>query len=180
VKLPVLSPAGAAFVGAFEGFEAVCYDDGGRPGSGNCTIGYGHLVHYGPTSDVDRRRWGAITRAQAARLLQRDAHTALYGIERHVTIRLTQNEVDALCSFAYNCGADALAGGVGEAVNSKPRIPTPSRLARWRARVAAALARWDHAGGVELAGLKRRRQAEAVLFATGRYTLRQHNPYANA
>lgn len=40
-----LSPPGAKFIGALEGFRAECYDGG--PGKGNCTIGIGHLVHYG-------------------------------------------------------------------------------------------------------------------------------------
>lgn len=180
---PTLSPEGAGFIGAFEGFSPTCYDDGGRPGLGNCTIGYGHLVHYGPTTPADRRKWGNLTRPQAARLLAADAHTALLGVERHITVPLTRAQVDALCSFAYNCGPEALAGAVAAAVNSKPARPWPLNLAplkAWHARVAAALEPWDHAAGQLLPGLWRRRHAEAVLFAHRLYTTKQGNPFANA
>lgn len=180
----VLPVEGAAFIGAFEGFRGECYDDGGAPGVGNCTIGYGHLVHYGPTTAADRRKWGALTRAQALRLLQADAHTALMGIERHITIKLTKGQLVALCSFAFNCGPDALAGDVGRAVNSKPRgLRWPGNripLQAWHNRVERALLEWDHAGGTVNKGLERRRRAEAFCFATGRTTRATGNPYANS
>lgn len=178
MKTVSLSLEGAAFIGAFEGFVPTCYDDGSHAGAGNCTIGFGHLVHYGPTTTTDRRKWGSLTRAQAAALLQHDAQAALLGIERHVTVALTAAQRDALCSFAYNCGAEALAGSVGAAVNSKPRRWRRTAIAAWHRRVAATLAQWDHAGGAVNPGLLRRRRAEAVLFATGAYT-RPRNPFAN-
>lgn len=177
---PKLTSQGAEFIGAFEGFVAAPYNDAGTPP--NATIGFGHLLHRGPVTQADRRRWGTITRAQAARLLQADAHAALLGIERHIAIALRPAQVAALCSFAYNCGADSLAGNVGRAVNAKPKLwqRTPARMRAWKQQVAAAMGEWDHAGGAVLEGLRDRRRAEAVLFATGRYTRAAGNPYAHA
>lgn len=175
---PVLSREGAEFIGAFEGFRDVPYNDAGD----NATIGFGHLLHYGPVTDTDRRKWGSITRAQAARLLQHDARVALMAVERYVHVALDHAQVDALCSFAYNCGADALspAHNVYAAVNTKPLLWLPARARRtWYQGIAAALLEWDHVGDQVEPGLERRRRAEAWLFATSIYT-RPHNPYANA
>lgn len=179
-RLPKLTREGAGFVCAFEGFVATCYDDGGRPGVGNCTIGYGHLVHYGPTTEADRRRWGSLSRAQGQRLFIEDARPALYAIERTIRVALTPAQIAALVSFTYNCGAGALEGAVAAAVNAKPHRWSRFALRLWHARVAAALAPWDHVGGTVNPGLHRRRQAEAVAFATGALTHAGGNPYANA
>lgn len=176
-RLHPFSQLGASFVGAFEGFRAEPYNDA----AGHATIGYGHLIAYASVDAAIREKWGTITRAQGIELLQRDAHVALAGVREYVRVALTQAQTDALVSFAYNCGPGALAGVVGNAVNSKPRAWLPaSRRVAWHRRVTDALMLWDHAGGVVLAGLERRRLAEARLFETGRYTRAAGNPYANA
>lgn len=173
-----LTAKGAAFVGAFEGFSATVYNDNrSDPTRGNATIGYGHLIHYGPPTDADRRKWGAITRAQATTILQADARLAMMGVERHITIRLWPWQRDALCSFAFNCGPEALAGNVARAVNAKPGAPW--KRAAWRSSVRSSLLAWDHVGSQVSPGLRRRRQAEGALFTSGRY-VRPGNPYANA
>lgn len=174
-----LSAKGAAFIGAFEGFRAQCYDDA----AGNCTIGYGHLVHAGPTTAADRAKWGTISRAQAARLLQADAARAAEAVRDKIHVPLRQGQFDALVSLAYNCGAGVM-GGIADVINSRPRYvyprPTQHRLAEYRARVQSTLLAYDHAGDEELAGLTRRRNAEFVLFDTGHYTRKAGNSYANA
>lgn len=174
-----LSSKGAAFIGAFEGFRAQCYDDA----AGNCTIGFGHLIHAGRTMAADRAKWGTITRARGLELLQADAANAAAAVREHVHVPLKQGQFDALVSLAYNCGTGVIAG-VAIAINSRPRYvypkPTEDGLASYRARVESTLLAYDHAGGVELPGLKRRRHAEFVLFDTGHYTQAAGNSYANA
>lgn len=174
-----LSAKGAAFIGAFEGFRGQCYDDA----AGNCTIGYGHLVHAGRTTNADRAKWGTITRAKAVELLQVDAENAAAAVREHIHVPLQQGQFDALVSLAYNCGP-AVIPGVAIVINSRPRYlypqPTQNGLAAWRSRVKSTLLAYDHAGGVELAGLKRRREAEFVLFDAGHYTRAAGNSYANA
>lgn len=174
-----LSAKGAAFIGAFEGFRAQCYDDA----AGNCTIGYGHLIHAGRTTAADRARWGTISRDRAAELLQADAARAADAVREHVHVPLRQAQFDALVSLAYNCGTGVVPG-VALAINARPRYlfprPTQEALAAWRARVKSTLLAYCHAGGVELPGLLRRRNAEFVLFDTGHYTKAAGNRYANS
>lgn len=161
-----LSTAGAEFIGSLEGFRAECYDDGG-PGTGNCTIGIGHLVHFGPTNGADRKHWGAITRAHALALLQADAHReGVVAIQQNVHVPLTQPQIDALISLCFNTGPGALAAGhaVATAVNSKPKVWNPMAMRAWRQRVGAAFLEWAHPS--VLIG---RRQKEIDLYCTGKY-----------
>lgn len=169
-----LSSAGAAFVLAWEGFVDQCYDDS----RGNCTIGVGHLVHSGPTTSHDREHWGKISRGHAVALLQADAHrTGIEPISKSIKVKLTQAQVDALMSLCFNCGGGAVQPGhaVATAVNSKPRRWNVLAMRAWRQRVTDAIMQWAHPPE-----LKRRRESEAHLFRTGKYTKATGNPYANA
>lgn len=170
-----LSSKGAAFIGAFEGFRGDCYDDA----AGNCTIGFGHLIHTGHTTAADRAKWGTISRLHAAELLQADAANAAAAVREHIHIPLQQAQFDALVSLAYNCGTGVVPG-VADVINARTRYAHRDQLPAWRTRVRSTLLAYDHAGGVELAGLKRRREAEYVLFTTGHYTQAAGNTYANA
>jgi len=171
---PVLSPEGAAFIGAWEGFIEHCYDDS----RGNCTVGIGHLVHMGATTQADRDHWGTLSLPHAIALLQADAHrNGLDALEASVTVQLTQGQVNALVSLCFNCGPGALASGhaVATAVNSKPARWNPLDMKAWRTRVSDAIMLWANPPE-----LTRRRQSEAFLFRTGKYTKATGNPHANA
>lgn len=146
-----LSSKGAAFIGAFEGFRSQCYDDA----VGNCTIGFGHLIHAGRTMAADRAKWGTITRARGLELLQADAANAAAAVREHVHVPLKQGQFDALVSLAYNCGTGALGGG----------IRTAMRVGRFDL-VPATILKYDKAGGHVLAGLTRRRRAEVALWVS--------------
>jgi lysozyme len=151
-----VSDAGVRFIARFEGFRAELYDDP----AGNCTIGYGHLVHLGPTDGSEPTDLQAgISRARALRLLRADAEGAAGAVRSRVTVPLSQCQFDALVSFAYNVGAGAFAGS------------TLLRLLNGGAydAVPAQLARWTKAGGRTLPGLARRRAAEGALFAHSAY-----------
>ncbi len=71
-----------------------------------------------------------------------------------VKVPLTANQLGALTSFAYNLGSGALASS------------TLLKLlnAGDYAGAAAQFARWNKARGKTLAGLTKRRAAEAALF----------------
>jgi lysozyme len=150
--MPQLSARGAQFIGRFEGFRAAPYNDA----VGNATIGFGHLIRYGHVTAHDIAEWGTLTEAEGIDLLERDAAAALAAVGQHITRPLAQHELDALTSFAFNCGGAALAGSVGTAVSAH-QDPT------------GALEQWDHAGHTVLEGLLTRRKAEARLFTTGDY-----------
>ncbi len=147
-----LSARGAHFIGRFEGWRDKPYNDAAN----HATIGFGHLIHYGPVTPHDVAEWGTITMDHGIQLLQSDASVAEAAIDQHITRQLAQCQRDALASFAFNCGGGALAGSVGAAVNAG-HDPT------------AALEQWDQAGHKVLQGLLNRRKAEAHLFMTGDY-----------
>jgi lysozyme len=72
-----------------------------------------------------------------------------------VGVELTQNEYDALVSLCYNIGS-------GNFVSST--LVKMLKAGEPKSEVAKQFLRWDKAGGKPLAGLTRRRNAEAELF----------------
>ena len=151
-----LSLRGAAFIAQFEGFVPHLYNDP----VGHCTIGCGHLVHRGAIngSEPDEFKRG-ITRERAVELLQQDAATAAGEIARSVKVDLSQQQFDALVSFAFNVGTGAF------------RESTLLKLLNGAdyASVPAQLNRWTKASGQTLPGLVTRRKAEGALFSSGKY-----------
>ena len=139
----VTSPTGRAMIAGFEGLRLTAYQDI----VGVWTIGYGHT---GP----DVKPGLAITRQQADQLLVNDLARFERGVNALVTVRLNQNQFDALVSFSYNLGLSSLQGS------------TLLRLLNAGNFQAAAdqFPRWNRAGGKEVAGLTRRRAEERKLF----------------
>lgn len=111
------------------------------------TIGYGHTgpdVHEGLV-------W---TQQQADAALMKDIFWATRVVNALVTASLTQNEFDALVDFVFNVG-------VGNFKNST----LLSLLNKGDFEGAAAeFTKWSHLGGVQVAGLLRRRLAETQEF----------------
>ena len=66
--------------------------------------------------------------------------------------QLSQNQFDALCSLVFNIGCGAFQGS------------TLLRKLKAGETAASEFLRWNKAGGVELKGLTRRREAEMRLF----------------
>jgi lysozyme len=111
------------------------------------TIGWGSTgpdIHIGLT-------W---TQAQADNRLHVDLMRVGVAVDRLVNHKANQNQFDALCDFAYNLGAHALAESTLLAFHLAGRYD----------KAALEFPKWDHAHGVELAGLKRRRLAEQALY----------------
>lgn len=143
------SEHGIQFIASFEGFRAKAYQDSG----GVLTVGYGHTgtdVHIGLV----------ITHDRALALLAKDVMSA----ERDVSAaigklrwKFSQHAFDALVSFVFNCGAGTL----------DPSRSLGRALRRGLGFVPAAMALYvKDAQGHTLLGLKRRRDAEGVLFVT--------------
>ena len=114
------------------------------------TIGYGHT---GPDVKMGLR----ITQQEADDLLIGDLIHAEDDIARLVKVPLTENEHGALVSFVFNLGGSNLAKSTLLKLLNQMRY----------ADAAEEFLRWDFAGGVRLAGLTRRRQAERDLFKNG-------------
>jgi len=93
-----ISLRGLAHIKGWEGFKSSVYlDVAGLP-----TIGYGHLIK-------PHERFTTITEAQAGALLAKDVTSAESAVNKYVKVPLTQNQFDALVSFAFNVGNGAFA-----------------------------------------------------------------------
>jgi lysozyme len=151
-----LSTKGAAFIAHFEGLKTNLYNDP----VGHCTIGCGHLVHRGPINGSESEEFKrGITRERAFQLLQEDASTAAHEIAGSVKVRLSQPQVDALISFAFNVGNGAFRDStLLKLLNQGDYDSVPAQLDRW-----------TKASGKTLPGLVRRRKAEGALFHAGTY-----------
>ena len=134
---------GLAMTEQFEGCKLTAYQDQ----VGVWTIGYGHT---GP--EVVKGR--TITIEEAQDLLAMDIRTAATFVNNVVAVALSQEEFDALVDFAFNLGRGRLEGST---------LLHELNAGNFTA-AAAQFEVWDRAGGAVVAGLLRRRQAEAALF----------------
>ena len=128
------------------------------------TIGWGHAISVGgsflkgPGSKAQAFALypGGLTMDQAEALLRADLMETCRDVEAAVTVPITDNQFAALVSFTFNLGIGNL------------KKSTLLRLVNAGDFVNAAqeFKKWNKAGGKELAGLTRRRTAEATLFQT--------------
>jgi len=140
------SATGLALTEQFEGCRLAAYQDQ----VGVWTIGYGH-------TGADVTPGLTITPAQAQAMLLKDVGSAVDCVNNSVQVKLTQAEFDALVDFVFNVGAGAFKSSrMLRALNAGDF-----------AGAASQFVLWDHAGGVAVPGLLRRRQAEAALFSSG-------------
>ena len=143
------SKNGAYLTESFEGLRLTAYPD---PGTGGdpWTIGYGHTgpdVHPGLT----------ITQEQAEEFLMQDVKKAAAAVNAKVTGGITHEDFDALVDFVFNVGAGNFAAStLLKKVNSGDIHGA-----------AAEFEKWDMAAGKHMAGLLRRRHAEAEEFLSG-------------
>lgn len=142
---------GLALIKEFEGCKLTSYLDGG----GVWTIGWGHTG-----TDVEEGQ--TITQDRADELLLLDLQTAVQGVNDLVKVPLTQNEFDALVSFAYNVGtdidADTKAEGLGDSTLLRKLNDSDYDGA------AREFPKWNKDNGQVVPGLSRRRMAEKALF----------------
>ena len=96
-----ISQQGINFLIAREGMITHPYNDS----KGFATIGVGHLLHKSKVTGADRRAWTRFTKNDAKKLLMKDLkETFEPKIRALVKVPLSQNEYDAICSFAFNIG----------------------------------------------------------------------------
>jgi lysozyme len=140
----VISVRGLALLKQSEGFCSRPYKDA----AGYPTVGYGHKIRTGETFP------DALTMADAELMLEADLLYVYAVIKRLVTVPLTQGQFDALVDFVYNLGGGRLADST---------LLRDLNAGNYDA-AADQLERWDHAGGIELPGLQKRRAAEFTLW----------------
>jgi len=141
---------GLKLIKEFEGCKLKAY----QCPAGVWTIGIGS-THYGDGTPVTKNRTlpneGAAMALLAATIGQYEKAVNATGVE------LTQNEYDALVCLCYNIGAGNF---------FKSTLVKMLKAGDDKAEIVKQFLRWDKAGGKPLAGLTRRRNAEAELFLT--------------
>jgi GH24 family phage-related lysozyme (muramidase) len=144
-----ISPAGFALIQEFEGF---CAEPRQMP-DGNWAVGYGH-VRVGEKGE-------AVNEAEAAALLTMDVAPAEALVNAAVDHPLTQNQFDALVSFAFSVGERAFeTSQVLRRVNSGELVAAACAMDAWR--------KSDVSGELVIVDvLIRRRAAEKALFLKG-------------
>jgi lysozyme len=96
-----------------------------------------------------------ISLATAKWMLKETADKFATDVDKLIKSKLTQNQFNALVSFAFNLGVTALnKSTLLKKVNINPNDPT----------IAAEFAKWNKAGGKVLNGLTKRRAKEAKLY----------------
>ena len=131
----------------FEGWDEKPYKDS----VGKWTIGIGFATWGGsPVTEMTK----PITRQQGEDYLAKLLTALQAKIDNAVTAPLNENQNAALLSFCYNLGFYAFLGSAMFKMIQKMNY----------AGASEEFPKWCHAGGVELAGLKRRREAEKELF----------------
>lgn len=138
------SPAGFKLTEQFEGLSLKAYQDV----AGVWTNGYGNTHGVVPGS--------TITLQQATNDLASNIEGSEYVVNTVVKVPLTQNQFDALVDFVFNLGS------------SNFQSSTLLRLLNSGNYSGASgqFPLWNHAGGVVVEGLTRRRLAEQALFQT--------------
>jgi lysozyme len=135
----------------FEGEVLHPYDDG----TGTWSLGFGSIWDWRndpptrvtpdtpPIDDPTARAW-----------MKRELVQAAEAVAADVKVTLTDNQRGALEDFVFNLGPGNFAAST---------LLRDLNACNYQA-AAGQFELWDHAGGVELAGLLRRRLAEAALF----------------
>src|SRR4051812_3909829 len=119
-----LSRKGAEFIARFEGFRSRAYNDA----AGNATIGYGHMLHFGPCTARDHlQHW---TKEHALEVLMLDADKAAAAVRKINPPLRSQARFDAIVSAVFNLGPGVLEKNrsLGKALNTRLRLKVPSAL----------------------------------------------------
>ena len=142
-----ISDVGKNLIKSFEGKRLVSYDDG----VGVWTIGYGTIKY---PNGIAVKKGDKCTDAQADQYFDNDVARFEKAVNLLVKVPVTQNQFDALVSFAYNLGA----ANLGQSTLLKKHNAKDYKGA------AAEFPKWIKAGGKVMQGLVKRRNAEMELF----------------
>lgn len=137
---------GITLIKIFEGLRTTAY----KCPAQKWTIGYGHTRTAEPGM--------LITEEEAVDLLQKDLEFFEAGVRKAVDVKITQNQFDALVSFAFNVGLGNF--------RKSTLLKKLNKGDDWGA--SQEFVRWKYSNGKVLPGLLRRRRAERELFMSGR------------
>ncbi len=136
------SGRGIGLIKKYEGLMLVAY----KCPAGVWTIGYGH------TKNVKQGQ--KISLEEAEKLLIDDLVVFEKNIDK-MGLKINQNQFDALVSFAFNVGINALRGST---------LLKKVRLNANDTTIKNEFMRWVNAGGKKMLGLEMRRKEESELY----------------
>lgn len=149
MKVTKISQKGLDLIKQFEGLKLKPY----LCPAGIWTIGYGNT--YYPSGAKVKLTDSAINQAKADELLKFLIQSYEKDVDSFCRDDISQHQFDALTSFAYNCGPRNLKSStLLKKVNLNPNDST----------IRAEFMKWNKGAGKVLAGLTKRRQAEADLY----------------
>lgn len=156
----IISAKGLDFLTRQEGIVRYAYNDS----QGHATFGVGHLLHRGPVTPADRRKWGTKARPKPMKfvidVLDDDLDRYEQAVRDHVKVPLKQHEFDALVSFSFNIGTEGFRKSTAVEVLNDRSLPRATKLRR----VGDAMRMWNKPP--EILGRRRR---EIALFQHGAY-----------
>ena len=148
-KILHLSQKGLDLIKQFEGLSLKPY----KCPANIWTIGYGNT--YYPDGSKVKLTDPPITAQKAEELLKFLVQSYEKSVDSFCRDDISQHKFDALTSFAYNCGVNNLKSStLLKKVNLNPSDPA----------IRLEFIKWNKGAGKVLAGLTRRRQAEADLY----------------
>ena len=161
-----ISEKGLALIGHFEGLRAFAY----RCPAGVWTIGYGTTLYPDgtPVKEGDR-----VSYKKARDYLMHDVRQTEYQVNSMLKVKLMQCQFDALISFAYNAGCNALRqSSLLKVINNyRTDISIEDAFVRWNKCAGKPGVDDDNDGEIDepdeqqvSKGLINRRRSEAWLF----------------
>lgn len=143
-----LNKEASDLIKSFEGCKLKAYQCSAK----KWTIGYGNTFYEDGSPVMPGH---AITQEKADQLFEIIANEFAEKVAKLVPSHITPNQFGALVSFAYNCGiANLQKSTLLKKVIANHNDPT----------IRAEFLKWNKAGGKVLAGLTRRREAEANFY----------------
>ena len=146
-----LDSKGYDLIKEFEGFSNIPY----KCSANIPTIGYGNTFYPDGkrVSMLDKQ----ITKEYADEIFKNVVDNFAFKVSKLIKSKVTQNQFNALVSFAYNVGIGNLEKStLLKLVNTNPND----------AMIAKQFLRWNKAKGNELKGLTNRRIKESALYYT--------------
>ncbi|PWA10968.1 lysozyme [Flavobacterium laiguense] len=154
-----LNESGYKILQEFEGLDLKPY----LCSAGVPTIGYGNTVY--PNGRKITMKDTPITKVFAEQMLRSTADLFAKDVTRLIKSIVTQNQFNALVSFAYNLGTDIDADDIPEGLGDSTLLKKVNANPNDKAIVNEFL-KWNKAKGVVVSGLTKRRIKESQIFFT--------------
>jgi lysozyme len=154
-----LNESGYQLIQVFEGLKLNPY----LCSAGVPTIGYGNTVY--PNGRKVTLKDASITKEFAQQMFRSTADLFAKDVTGLIKSKVTQNQFNALVSFAYNLGTDIDADDIPEGLGDSTLLKKVNANPNDKSIVSEFL-KWNKAKGVVVSGLTKRRIKETQIYFT--------------